>query len=119
MVAQASKVEKVCDYYYYTGYTDRAVEGVWRAGGAGPKLAWQPWSSGQPNNAENSEHCARMRIRSSIGISHNFTTVCIFTAQPKLSNTTSTNHHKNISSDPDTLSKGGISAYLVKRNLQT
>ena len=54
---------EVCagEHDFYTGYTDREVEGQWRDVDTGDLITWTNWDKGQPNGGEK-EQCARIKV---------------------------------------------------------
>ncbi|MEM9489537.1 MAG: C-type lectin domain-containing protein [Myxococcota bacterium] len=46
----------------WLGYTDIATEGSWQWINGAAQDAYRPWGRGEPNNANNNEHCAEMVV---------------------------------------------------------
>ena len=54
---------EVCEeeHQFYTGYTDREVEGEWRDVNTGDLITWTNWAKGQPNGGDK-QQCGRMNV---------------------------------------------------------
>ena len=63
MAEAVAPVRNQCgDSGYYSGYTDREEEGVWRDVNTGEKMSWVNWTQGSPNNMGGNQDCTDLHI---------------------------------------------------------